>query len=102
MKWADMPQVAPNSPVWGKLTLWRPFCLDITSEKQLDKERERRYTIISRREKMKSGSFITECYLTLLSKIHLTISSPQQKSVLYIQTKHTMSFEIKVADLIEF
>lgn len=51
---------------------------------------------------MESESFITECYLTLFSKIHLTISSPQQKSVLYIQSKHTMSSEIKVADLIEF
>lgn len=33
-----MPQVAPNSAVWGKLTVERPFCPDITAEKQLDEE----------------------------------------------------------------
>ena len=41
-------------------------------------------------KKMKSESSITECYVNLLSQIHLTISPAWQKSVSYIQSNHTM------------
>lgn len=43
-------------------------------------------------KKMKSESSITECYLTLLSQIHLTVSPPWQKAVLYIQSKIHSAF----------